>query len=219
LWQIEQTELAGITFEPIGRALGTIATPENGKLRITVKFDPARAEEIIWHEGAHVYLFHLGYPAGHIEQTADPGILGQPIDFVNEYLANKLEIDRRYRTTDEKVAELRHRLNVALRPLPIRGLHEPQKSAGELAVMAAISATVARQWTSALALEAAEKFTKTLSKISAIYSNVTDAIQQAPSIPFGSGRLTAQTVEAIKSLVSASFNRVYGDSYSIKFTA
>lgn len=216
---MEQTELSSIKFEPIDRALGTTAVPaEDGKLRVTIKFDPARADEILWHEGAHVYLFHLGYPVGRIEPISDPGILGGGVDFVNEYLATKLEIDRRYATRDEKVAELRHRLGLALRPLPIRGLQTPQPGAGELAVMAAISATAARQWTSDLALEAAEKFPKSATKINAMYWDVSDAIRQAPSIPFGSPRLANGTVEAIKSLVLTSFNRVYGSAYTFRFT-
>jgi hypothetical protein len=84
--------------------------------------------------------------------------------------------------------------------------------------MAAVCATVARQWTPTLPLEAAEKFASTSTNINAMYWNMTAAIQQAPSIPFGSSRLTSENVEAIRSLVSTSFNSMYGDTYCIRFT-
>lgn len=152
-----------------------------------------------------------------LTEYREPGLLGQPLEFVNEYLATRLEVDRRYGTQQEKVAELRERLSHALVRLPVRDLHTPQPGAGELAVSAAMCVTIARQWTSTLALEAAEKFAKTTAKINTIYWNVTAAIQQAPVIAFGSLRLANETVEAIKSLVSASFDSVYRGTYTIRF--
>ncbi len=218
LWGMNPTELSSINFEPINAALGTTPSlTEDGKVRIDIKFNPVMPDEILWHEGAHVYLFHLGYPPCWFGRISEPGLLGQPLEFVNEYLATRLEIDRRYGTQRERVAVLRERLNHALVRLPMRELHTPQPGAGELAVSAAMCATIARQWTSTLALEAAEKFARTTTQINAIYWNVTAAIQHVPSIPFGSPRLANETVEAIKSLVSTSFNMVYGGTYTIRF--
>lgn len=217
LWQMEQTELSSINFEPIDRPLGTIPSlDENGKVRITIKFDPRMADEILWHEGAHVYLFHLGYPPCWFSPTSESELLA-PVDFVNEYLANKLEIDRRFATQQERLAVVRHRLDQALNRLPAR-FTAPQPGAGKLAISASMCAEIARQWTSTVPLEVAEIFERTPPKIRTIYWTVSDAIKRAPQIPFGSPRLTNETVEAIKALVSTSFSRVYGDSCSIRFT-
>lgn len=216
LWQIEQTGLSSINFESVDLPLGTIPSlTEDRKLRITIKFDPAMADEILWHEGAHVYLFHLGYPPCWFSPTSESELMA-PVDFVNEYLATKLEVDRRFSTRDERLVVVRERLGQALKRLPLRPA-TPQPGAGKLAISAAMCAEIARQWTSTVALEAAEMVAKTAPKISAIYWAVSDAIQRAPQIPFGSPRLTNETVEAIKTLVDASFNRVYGGTYSIRF--
>jgi len=217
LWWIEQTELSGISFEPIDRPLGTIPNlDENGRVHVTVRFDPAMADEILWHEGAHVYLFHLGYPPCWFSPTPGPELFA-PVDFVNEYLANKLEIDRRFPTQQERLAAVRQRLLLALERLPIR----PMKAfpgVEKLAISAAMCAEIARQWTSTVALEVAEMFERTPPKVKAVYWTVSDALKRAPPIAFGSPRLTTEDVETIKELMSTSFRRVYEDKYSIRFT-
>jgi hypothetical protein len=173
-------------------------------------------DEIVWHEGAHVYLFDRGYPPGWFDMTPDP-LLGRPVDFVNEFLATKLEIDRRFGTEQEKLAVVRERMNQALDRLPARST-TAQPGAGKLPISAALCAEIARPWTSTLALEAAELFERTVPKLKAIYWTVSDAIKQAPPITFGSPRLTNNTVEAVKTLVFTYFTRVYGDARPIRFT-
>jgi len=215
---MEQTELS-INFQPANKgAKDQGTTPRftvDGKLSVDIKFDAAIADDILWHEGAHVYLFHLAYPPIWPTKISEP--LGPPLDVVNEYLATKLEIDRRYRTKEERTAVLRERLGRALMPLPIRP-HEAHPGSGRFAVAAAIYGAVAKQWTTTLTHEASEHLARAPAKLNAMYWSAVDAIRQAPAIPFGSSRLTNESVETIKLLISASFNKVYGGAYTIRFT-
>lgn len=216
LWKMEETELAAITFEANNQVCGTVPSLNAaGRVQVVVKCSPAMGDEIVWHEGAHVYLFDRGYPPGWFDMTPDP-LLGSPVDFVNEFLATKLEIDRRFGTKQERLAVVRQRMDHALDRLPARST-PPQFGAGKLAISAAMCAEIARPWTSAPALEAAELFEKTVPKLKAIYWTVSDAIKQAPPITFGSPRLATENIEAIKALVATSFSRVYGDKRTIRF--
>jgi hypothetical protein len=214
---MEQTELAAITFEANNEVCGTVPSLNAaGKVQVVVKCNPAMSDEIVWHEGAHVYLFDRGYPPAWFDLAPNP-LLGTPVDFVNEFLATKLEIDRRFGTKQERLVVVRERMGHALDRLPARST-TPQLGAGKLAISAAMCAEIARQWTSTVALEAAEIFEKTPPKIRAIYWTVSDTIKQVPQITFGSPRLRNETVETIKALVSTAFNRVYGDRHPIRFT-
>jgi hypothetical protein len=217
VWGLEQTELAAITFEENNQVCGTLPSLNAaGKLQVVIKCRSAVGDDIVWHEGAHVYLFDRRYPPGWFDMTPDP-LLGSPVDFVNEYLATKLEIERRFPTQQERLAVVRDRMDRALERLLPRTM-APQAGAGKLPISAAMCAGIARPWTSSLALEAAERFERTSPKLKTIYWAVSDAIKQTPPIAFGSPRLSDQTVETIKALVSASFHRVYGDARPIQFT-
>lgn len=53
-------------------------------------------DTLVFHEGAHVYLFHLGYPPAQMRR----------IDFINEYYACKLELQKRFDDDPRKLDEL-----------------------------------------------------------------------------------------------------------------
>lgn len=216
IWKMERTELASITFAASTQVCGTIPRLEAGRLHVEVKCDPAMAQVILWHEGAHVYLFHLGYPPCRFQEKRKPYLL-PPVDFVAEYLATKLELERRYGTHPEREHELRQRLDHALLPLPIRGLHVPQPGAGKAAISAAICAAISQQWTKPLTEEVEKTMAGTVDELKTIFRSAVAAFQQTPSISFGSPRLTSQTVQTIKNILSTSFNEVYNGTCTIQF--
>jgi len=214
---MEHTELSSITFVPSTKVCGTIPRLEEGCLHVEVKCNPAMEQIILWHEGAHVYLFHLGYPPCQFQEKGKSYLLGHPVDFVAEYLATKLELERRYSTQSEREKELRQRLDHALLPIPIRGLHVPQPGAGKLAISAAMCTVISQQWTNTLTDEAEKTIAGTIDELKAVYKSVVAALQQTPSISFGSSRLTNETVQKIKAVLSASFNEVYRGVCTIQF--
>jgi hypothetical protein len=211
---MEQTQLSSITFVSSTEVCGTIPRLEGGQLRVEVKCDPAMTQVILWHEGAHVYLFHLGYPPC---QFQGKSYLLPPVDFVAEYLATKLELERRYRTQPERERELRQRLDQSLLPLPIRGLQLAQPGVGRTAISAAICAAISQDWTNPLSKEIEKTMECTIDELKTIYKSAVAAFQQTPSIPFGSSRLTNDTVQTIKSILSTSFNEVYNGACTIQF--
>ena len=216
-WGMEQTDLV-VNFQPVSKGTKDQGTTpsytSDGKLSVNIAYDPAMDGDILWHEGAHAYLFHLGYPP--VWPTPRTHSIGMPLDVINEYVATKLEVDRRYETQSERTEVLRHRLDNALKPLPMRP-HQPHPGSGSLAVAAAIYGEVARQWTVDLALEANQHLAKTPPKLNTMYWAAVETIRQAPAIPFGSARLTDANITAIKSLISTSFAKIYGEAYAVRF--
>jgi len=89
VWQIEPC-LSAVSLK-FQEATVCGAVPERldekGRLHVKV-YGPADTEyrNTIYHEGAHVYLFHLGYPPAKFPQHT--------LDFIAEYYANVLELRR-----------------------------------------------------------------------------------------------------------------------------
>lgn len=213
IWGMEQTDLS-ITFVPSAEVCGTIPRVENARLHVEVKCSPAMDQVILWHEGAHVYLFHLGYPPCRFQEKTRPDLLS-PVDFVAQYLATKLELERHYNTQPDREHELEQRLHHALQPLPIRELHSPP-GVGRIAILAAICAVISQQWTvTPLFDEIEATMTVTIDELKTIYKSAVAAFQQTPSISFGSSKLTAETVQTIKAIVSKAFNEVYNGTCTI----
>lgn len=216
IWRMEQTDLP-ITFVPSAEVCGTIPRLEKGCLHVEVKCNPEMDQVILWHEGAHVYLFHLGYPPCQFQEKTKPYLL-PPVDFVAEYLATKLELEHHYNTQPDREHELEQRLHHALRPLPIRGLQSPQPGAGRMAISAAICAVISQQWAlTPLMNEIEATMTVTVDELKTIYKSAVAAFQQTPSISFGSSKLTNETIQTIKAILSKSFNEVYNGACSIQF--
>jgi len=105
-------------------------------IEVRGRFDP---EPIVFHEGAHAYLFSIGYPAADsINDGKIPEFIGPPVDFLAEHYVLKLELEKRFADQTQRLKELLGRCNDAISPLPISGDHPAmQTGSGQLALQAA----------------------------------------------------------------------------------
>lgn len=188
-----------------------------------VRCDPSLERVILWHEGAHVYLFFAGYPASTFRQSAMPNIqrsrlLGQPVDFIAEYYAMKLELEKGFSSNNERVSEIARRLDDATSRVPIRGSRmNAQPGAGQLALQAAVCIPNAREYNLPVAREAETIMNGSLPEVKTIYDQATAALQQAPSLPAEGHKFTGSEISKIKQLLEGPWNNIYRDVYNIQF--
>jgi hypothetical protein len=166
---------------------GLVATiPEgydrHGLLHVKIVYSTRDHDALVYHEGAHVYLFHLGYPPAQMRR----------IDFINEYYACKLEPQKRFdddaRKLDELIGDLgtkRIELEVLLGP-----------------VGQAIATKLREYW----------GLGKKPSSYASIFGETYDCLERAPNPPELPGQAMSFTEDEkgeIRQLLGESFPRVY----------
>lgn len=218
IWQIDQPKFS-LTFTETCEIPQTIPRLVDGRLHIEVRGNSSHHKTILFHEGAHVYLFHLAYPASRtrINETV-PKLTGRPVDFLAEHYVLRLELERRFNTQHERLNELRDRSNGAIARVPILGEHQLQPGSGQLAMQAAVCAHLLNEWDAV----AEARQTSTLMKasfgdVTAIYDHVLSALQKAPPLPQRPGKFASAEVSDIKRILTFAIKSIYGDSCTLEF--
>jgi hypothetical protein len=217
LWQIP-SEL-DLAFTEASEVPHTIPQLVNGRLRVEVRGRPDR-EAVVFHEGAHVYLFHIGYPAAEPANDGKiPEFMLPPVDFLAEHYVLKLELEKRFSNQTERLEELRGRCNDAISHLPILGEHpEMQPGSGQLALQAAACLDLLTEWgAGADATQASKIVNASFNELIAIYNEALSAYQHAPRIPLQSRKFSRDEVERIKSILTSAASSVYQGHFTFKF--
>jgi len=217
IWQIDQPEF-GLTFTETYENPQTIPRLTNSRLHAEVRGKSSDREAILFHEGAHVYLFHLGYPASRtIINGTVPELTGRPMDFLAEHYVLKLELKRRFNTQEERMNELRGRSNDAIARIPIVGEHQLQPGSGQLAMQAAVCADLLNEWNAlAEARQISTIMKASFSELTAIYHHVLLAIQQAPPLP-QQRKFDSAEVSHIKMILGSAISTIYKDFCTLEF--
>jgi hypothetical protein len=117
-WQIHRPEFI-LQYTPQGsrdNASTRIGRDDSGHLVLEVRGHPTNRQVIVFHEGAHVYLFHIGYPQyilpvkAEFAEHDDPGAVSMP----DEFYAEQLELEKRRIDRSECVTYLKEQLQTAL---------------------------------------------------------------------------------------------------------
>jgi hypothetical protein len=105
IWQIERPGFDLTFTEASDTAPHTIPRIAGGRLQIEVRGDSSSQKAILlFHEGAHVYLFYVGYPASRTRINGMiPELTGPPVDFLAEHYALKLELEKRFNLQNERI--------------------------------------------------------------------------------------------------------------------
>lgn len=218
IWQIGQPEF-GLTFtETLGNPQ-TIPRLVNGRLQIEVRGNPYHHRTILFHEGAHVYLFHLGYPASRTRINGTvPKLIGEPVDFLAEHYVLRLELGKRFGAQEERLNELRGRSNGTIARVPILGEHELQSGSGQLAMQAAVCAYLLNEWGAiGKVIQISAIMKASFSDLTAIYDHVLSALQQAPRLPQYPYRFATVEVSDIKRILTSAINSLYRGSCALEF--
>ncbi|MGA2460284.1 MAG: hypothetical protein ABSF82_02570 [Candidatus Bathyarchaeia archaeon] len=218
IWQIDQAEFS-LTFVEATEIPHTIPRPVDGQVHIEVRGDPSLDMVILFHEGAHVFLFHLGYPPSKTRiNGAVPELTGNPVDFLAEYYALRLELEKRFHSKTDRLEELRGRWNDSIAPVPIRGDHQLRPGDGQLAIHAAVCAHLLTEWGALAEAKQTDMIMKaSFSDLAAIYSQVLSVLQQAPPLPQQSQKFSSYEVSKIKSVLASSINSIYRGSCMLEF--
>lgn len=217
LWQIP-SEL-DLTFTEASEVPHTIPQLVNGRLRVEVR-GRADPEAVVFHEGAHVYLFHIGYPAAEPANDGKiPEFMRPPVDFLAEHYVLKLELEKRFSNQTQRLEELRGRCNDAISHLPILGEHpEMQSGSGQLALQAAVCANLLNEWGATVdAAQASKIVNASFNELISIYNEARTAYQHAPPIPPQSRKFTRDEVKRIKSILTSAASTVYQGHFTFKF--
>lgn len=219
VWQIEHPEF-DLTFTQTPEIPHTRPHVVDGRLQVEVRGDSSDRATIVFHEGAHVYLFHIGYPPAPrtIINTTIPMLTGPPVDFLAEHYAQNLELGIRFNLQSERLNELRDRLNDALARLPIRGYHHPQPGSGVLPMKIASCAQLLSEWNATADVRQANVLMDaSFGDHIAIYHRVLESLHQAPPLPPQSQRFTNAEVLHIKAIMTSAIDDIYKGSCMLEF--
>jgi hypothetical protein len=221
IWGIDQPQFE-VTFTEASGTPETIPRLAGDRLQIEVIGDSSSQREVLlFHEGAHVYLFHLGYPASRTRiNGVIPELTGPPVDFLSEHYALKLELEKRFDLQNERVNELRGMLNDALARLPIREdrTNYLQPGSGILPMKVASAVLLLTQWDSTTEVRQSNVLMNaSFSDLIAIYRTVLSTLQQAPPLPQYSQKFTNSQVLHIKTILTSAVNDIFGSSCVLEF--
>lgn len=218
IWAIDQSKF-DITFTEDSRKPLTTARLVDGRLHVYVSGDPSEDKIILYHEGAHVYLFHLGYPPSRTRINGTiPELTGSPVDFLAEHYAQRLELEKRFDSKSERLDKLRGRLNDAIAPVPIQRDHQLRPGDGQLAMRAAVCVHLLAEWGALAEAKQTDNIMKaSFSDLAAIYDQVLSALQQAPPLPKQSQKFSSYEISKIKSVLASSISNIYRGSSTFEF--
>ena len=218
IWQISNTELASISFAASNDVCGTIPRlRRDNRLEIEVRCNPSKVDDILFHEGAHVYLFHLKYPPCRFISITGTDFFTMPIDFVAEFYATKLELQRRYQSTSSRIRELGRRLENATTRIPLQAVdYAPQRGAGDIAIQAAFCSYLCDEWSLLELRRNSESIMAgALHKVRNAYTEVINALRQIPHLP-DDRSFNDSEIQAIVAVLQASFDRLYDGIWRIQ---
>jgi hypothetical protein len=217
IWQIDQPE-SSLTFTETCEIPRTIPRLVNGRLHIEVRGNSSHHKTILFHEGAHVYLFHLAYPASRtrIGETV-PKLTGRPVDFLAEHYVLRLELEKRFNTQHERLNELRDRSNDAIVRVPIQGKHQLQPGSGQLAMQAAVCAHLLNEWGAvAEARQISAIMKASFRDLTAIYDHLLSRSSKVhPSHNAHASSLVPKC--RTSRILTFAIKNIYGDSCALEF--
>jgi hypothetical protein len=218
---IDQSEF-DLTFTEAPSNPQTIPSLTGGRLQIEVRGDSSSERTVLlFHEGAHVYLFHIGYPASRTRiNTTIPELTGPPVDFLSEHYALRLELEKRFNLRNDPLNELRGRLNDALSRLPIREdrTHHLQPSSGILLMKIASTVQLMSEWRCpGDKIQANALMKASFGELIAIYRVALSTINQAPPLPQASRKFTSSEVLHIKTILTSAVSNIYGETCALEF--
>jgi hypothetical protein len=221
IWMIDQPNFE-LIFTETGDAPHTIPRYVGGRLHIEVRGSLSNDREtLLFHEGAHVFLFHIGYPASRTQITGViPELTGPPVDFLSEHYALILELGKRFNLQNERVSELRARLNDALSRLPIREdrTHYLQPRSGILPMKIASAVQLMTEWgCTADTMQANALMNASFNALITIYRIVLSTLNQAPPLPEPSCEFTNSQTRYIKTILASAVSSIYGNSCALQF--
>jgi hypothetical protein len=218
IWQIDRPEF-DLTYTETGGNPQTIPRLAKGRLEIEVGGNSCHREHILFHEGGHVYLFYLGYPASRTRTNGTvPEWIGGPVDFLAERYVLELELEKRFNTQVERLNELRGRSNDAIARVPIQGEHQLQPGSGQLAMQAAVCADLLDEWNAIVDRKQISVIMKaSFGELTTIYDLVLSALEQAPPLPQYPHKFVTGEVSDIKGILTSSINSIYKGSSTLEF--
>lgn len=117
VWGIDETVVTRpFTFTQISGYCCYTKPTLLGNDRVAVEITYGDVERdrntIVYHEGAHVYLFHLGYPPAKAEP--EPALGSRVSDYIADYYAYKLQLEKESGNDPSKLIQLLNGKYIAL---------------------------------------------------------------------------------------------------------
>jgi hypothetical protein len=213
-WHLNETKVK-LKFVPDNSSYA-ITIPKRGLfrgVRLEIRADPSHSYDIIWHEGAHVHLHCVGYPAIALRVKSQyvHTFLKYVSDLVDEYYADKLELEKKGKTTSEKITQLWTQFDTALKcQADLLGVEVS-------AIQSAIAVRLLEDYDNNLAAKANQQISQGWDTFQRKTAAALAIIRQTPPIPpTPSSKFTKSEVALIRQLVKESCETVYDGTCTLE---